>query len=141
MASEILFLDSAGPRRWILKQEGALSVAPDRAVFCASELLEAEVFRTLERMSLAYRWSDEQTSQALHSAFLVVSRIQLVGLNSRVLKRVAGPLRGRLGTLDAIHFVTALILREEGRGTLRFATHDRELALAARAEGFDVLGV
>jgi len=46
-----------------------------------------------------------------------------------------------LGTLDAIHLATADLWRE-GRGKDPIvATHDKALALAARASGFRVMGV
>jgi hypothetical protein len=46
-----------------------------------------------------------------------------------------------LGTLDAIHLATADLWRESNPGDLLVATHDRALALAARASGFKVAGV
>ena len=45
-----------------------------------------------------------------------------------------------LGTLDAIHLASALVLREEVPD-LVFATHDRQPAIGARALGFEVIGV
>jgi len=44
-----------------------------------------------------------------------------------------------LGTLDAVHLVSATGWREQFEG-LVFATHDAALAAAAQANGFDVIG-
>lgn len=44
-----------------------------------------------------------------------------------------------IGSLDAIHLASALLVRPEF-GDLSFATHDRELGLAARAVGLPVQG-
>ena len=44
-----------------------------------------------------------------------------------------------LGSLDAIHLASALLIRDSFEG-LALATHDREVAMAARAEGFRVHG-
>ena len=46
-----------------------------------------------------------------------------------------------LRTLDAIHLATALAWREARHPGLIVATHDPQLALAARACGFEVVGV
>jgi len=45
-----------------------------------------------------------------------------------------------IGSLDAIHLASALLVRPE-LDQLSFATHDRELGLAARSVGFQVSGV
>jgi hypothetical protein len=42
-------------------------------------------------------------------------------------------------TLDTLHLASALMIRERYEA-LRFATHDRELATAAHALGFEVVG-
>jgi hypothetical protein len=46
-----------------------------------------------------------------------------------------------LGTLDAIHFATALLWKEMRRVDLVMATHDEALALGAQAYGLPVVGV
>jgi hypothetical protein len=61
-------------------------------------------------------------------------------MTDSVLARAADPFPTDLGSLDAIHLATALELRHEFP-TLTFATHDRQLAIAALAMGFEVLGV
>ena len=65
---------------------------------------------------------------------------ELVRLGRAVLERAAEPFPTALGTLDAVHLASALAAREVVRD-LRFATHDRELGLAARSVGFRVVGV
>jgi hypothetical protein len=44
-------------------------------------------------------------------------------------------------SLDALHLASAMLLRERLRVTLVFATHDPQQARAARALGFDCIGV
>ncbi len=46
-----------------------------------------------------------------------------------------------LKTLHALHLATARIVRDTSAIDLIFATHDRQLASAAAAMGFDVVGV
>ena len=57
-----------------------------------------------------------------------------------MLARAAEPFRSPIGTLDAIHLATALLLRESSEEDFAFATHDAALAPAARSHGFQVLG-
>lgn len=45
-----------------------------------------------------------------------------------------------LGTLDAVHLATALLWQETRGDELVLATHERALALAARASGLHVIG-
>jgi len=45
----------------------------------------------------------------------------------------------RIRTLDAIHVASALLVRARFKA-VRFATHDVDLATAARAEGLPVIG-
>jgi hypothetical protein len=45
-----------------------------------------------------------------------------------------------LGTLDALHLSTALLWSEMRNENLVMATHDRALAMAARASGLQVIG-
>ena len=46
-----------------------------------------------------------------------------------------------LGTLDAVHLVTALLVAESRHVQLAFLTHDDQLAMGARAMGFEVSGI
>lgn len=46
-----------------------------------------------------------------------------------------------IGTLDAIHLASALLFRERRNAPVLFATHDRRQATAARARGFECVGV
>jgi hypothetical protein len=45
-----------------------------------------------------------------------------------------------LGTLDAIHFATAILWLDREEGEVTMATHDQALARAARASGLAVIG-
>jgi predicted nucleic acid-binding protein len=68
-----------------------------------------------------------------------LSAFALAPVAASILERAADPFPTALGTLDAIHLATALQLRDE-YPALAFATHDRELATAARSVGFTVEG-
>ena len=67
--------------------------------------------------------------------------IDLVLLRPPVLSRASEPMPMPLGTLDAVHLATALIWRDRMGPLPAMATHDTALGSAARAFGFEVLGV
>ncbi len=71
----------------------------------------------------------------------IFTDVQLVALDRAVLRRASEPFPTPLGTLDAIHLATALYWRDLKGEDLTFATHDRQLAQAARMMGFAVVGV
>jgi hypothetical protein len=67
--------------------------------------------------------------------------VDLVLLQRPILARASEPFPVALGTLDALHLATALAWQDRMGKRLLMATHDRDLALAARAFGMDVRGV
>jgi hypothetical protein len=63
-----------------------------------------------------------------------------VNIDSGVLDRAAQPMPTEPGTLDAIHLATTLLWRNMTGIELAMATHDRALAIGARAYGLAVVG-
>jgi hypothetical protein len=84
-------------------------------------------------------------SSYLADAHQELSRIErhigIVPLNRAVLRRSALPMPTIVKTLAAIHLTSALILQESKGTRLTFATHDLQQAIAAKAFGFEVMGV
>jgi len=105
----------------------------------SSELLRVECLRVVDRARMSHGLNDATASRLRADAIDLVSRLALVPVSRRLLDRAAEPFPTLLGTLDAIHLATALALRDD-EPDLGFATHDRELAAAARAVGFSVSG-
>jgi len=73
----------------------------------------------------------------------ILSRVDAIPIDASVLDEAARSLTVVVGTLDAIHLASAILFRasqpHDERPVL-FATHDKQLARAARAMSFDVLG-
>ena len=101
----------------------------------ASEIVRLECLRTIDRARIRLRLSDDAVAQQRAFALAAIEHFELVPVTSGVLDRAAGPFPTLLGSLDAVHLATALILRDI-YPELTFATHDRELATAARSVGF-----
>ena len=63
-----------------------------------------------------------------------------VPLSQAIVERATQPFGVIVGTLDALHLATAILLREHTLSTLVFLTHDLQLATAATALNFVVCG-
>jgi predicted nucleic acid-binding protein len=107
----------------------------------ASGLLEVECLRTLDRLKLSGDLGIEATARRREAVYEILGELSVVEVTKVILHRAAQPMPAPLGTLDAIHLATAELWRESRNGDVAFATHDRALALAARASGFPVIGV
>ena len=69
-----------------------------------------------------------------------IETFSLVAIGDRILERAADPFPTTIGSLGALHLASALLVRDRFED-LSLATHDVELAVAARAVGFRVHGV
>lgn len=137
----IAYVDSSVVLRRVLGQPGQLAQWGSIVTGVASGLLEVECLRTLDRLRAAGHLSADDVALRREAVFQVLAALELVELTRSVLHRAAQPMPAPLGTLDAIHLATAEMWREANEKELILATHDRALALAARGNGFQVLGV
>ena len=135
------YLDTSALLRLVLREAGALDELRSYDNLVSSELVAVESCRTIDRLRLQGSLSTEEAASRLLVVTEWLEAIDLVLLRPPVLSRASEPLPTPLGTLDAIHLATALIWRDRMRQSLVVATHDAALALAARAFGFEVLGV
>lgn len=106
----------------------------------SSDLVRVECLRTIDRTAIRAELSGETVAQYRSAALDLIERLVLMPISSAVLSRAAEPFPTTLGTLDAIHLATALQASHEFEPLL-VATHDGELALAARSVGFEVEGI
>lgn len=134
----ITYVDASVLLRVIQGAPGSLEAWPDLSPV-ASELVRVECLRVIDRARLSHSVDDPTSSEHRASVLTTLRSFALAPITSSILDRAADPLPTALGTLDAIHLATALQLRDE-YPELIFATHDRELAIAARSMGFEVEG-
>lgn len=137
----IAYIDTSVLLRVALGQADALAEwrQIDRGV--TSVLARVESLRTLDRLRLRTRLGDKEVARRRAIILQILDSLELVELDSLVLDRAAQPQPTEIGTLDAIHLVTALLWRETMDGPLIMATHDLGLAIAAQAHGFKTVGV
>jgi predicted nucleic acid-binding protein len=135
-----VYVDSSVLLRVVLREPGRLRIWPRITTAVSNELIRLECLRTIDRARLRLGLDDEQVANHRAAILEAIEGFTLVPLAPPVLERAAVPFPTVVGSLDAIHLTSALLVRDEF-DALTLATHDRELAVAARAEGFRVHGV
>src|SRR5690348_14478090 len=106
------YIDSSVVVRRTLKQPGALHQVA-WGIARSSELLRAELFRTVDRFRVTTGIIEVEATQLQTDAESNLAGIDLLPLDSEVSRRVAGRFPTPLGTLDAIHLATALMWYEQ----------------------------
>jgi predicted nucleic acid-binding protein len=109
----------------------------DRAL--SSRVWRVEALRTVDRLRLSGDLSDEELAELVNQIQIVNETMALCPLTERILQRASETFPTVVGTLDAIHLSTALLIREAEPIDL-LLTHDAQLGTAARSLGFTVLG-
>jgi len=136
----IAYVDSSVVLRIVLEQPQPLREL-ERFELVTSDLTRIECLRAVDD-ALVRREIDEDEALVRRGAvFQKVKNAHRVALSRRIMERAAGGFATQLGSLDALHVATALLWRDGRTSDLVFATHDRQQARAARALGFEVLGV
>lgn len=134
----IAYVDASVVLRVVLGEEGRLSQWSQLEPV-SSELVRVECLRTIERYTLLRAFDDPDVAERRAAILGLLKAFDLASVSAGILERAGDPFPTQVATLDAIHLSTALAFRDE-RPELAFATHDVQLATAARALGFDVLG-
>lgn len=135
-----VYVNASVVLRKILNQPGSIRHWSGWERVVSSELMPVEAFRTLDRLHLERRLSDSELAACLVELKAYTAAVEQVPLSPDVLKRAATHLPTPIGTLDAIHLVSALMWIEANSEPLTFVTHDRQLSVAARVCGLEVLG-
>jgi predicted nucleic acid-binding protein len=139
----IVYLDSSVILRIVLKEPNELHSWNEISHGVTSEISTVECHRVLYRLNASGRLSDSAFPLARNYADQILLRLTVVNITPELMQTAGGPLPGALGTLDAIHLVSAMNFRDrlaDDEPPLSFATHDRALAVAAALSKFDVLG-
>ncbi len=137
----MVYLESSTVLRVLLRQPRPLAIWGRWERAYTSELLGVEARRVLDRLRLETLLDDAGVAQAHEDLRAIERSIGRVALTRAVLQRASLSMPTVVKTLDGIHLATALLLRERRNISLTFATHDDQQATAARALGFDFVGV
>jgi predicted nucleic acid-binding protein len=137
----IAYLDTSALLRLVFCEPGALEQLRSAEALVSSELIAIESLRTIDRLRLQGALSVEEAADRRVTVGEWLEAVDLVVLQRPILARASEPFPTPLGTLDALHLATVLVWRDRIRQELLVATHDRDLGLAARSFGFEVVGV
>ena len=135
------YLDSSILLSKLLNQTPQLSQAEWSGITTpfASELIRIETRRVIERIKIENHYSEDYFTKTLAALDRLLSGITLVPLQPRILARAAQPFGLNVGTLDALHLSTALLLRDQdSSANWTFFAHYQQLKRAAIAVGFSV---
>jgi len=135
------YIDTSALLRIVLREPGALDELRTYDGLVSNELIAVESARTIDRLRLQGSLTTEEAAARRRTVNEWLEAIDLVLLRTPVLSRASEPLPMALGTLDALHLATALIWRDRMGSVTKMAPHDTALGLAARAFGFEVLGI
>ncbi len=133
------YIDSSVLLRVILGEPERLASWGRIDVAVSSDLIRLECLRTIDRARIQLRLADDAVSRQRANVLEAIDGINLIPLTNLVLDRASEPFPTLLGSLDALHLASALLVRER-YDQLLFATHDHALAMAAHAVGFQVDG-
>jgi hypothetical protein len=135
----ITYVDSSVVLRVVLGEDDQLAEW-ERVQPVASEILRTECLRTIDRYRLVGAMDDGTVAERRSAVLDLLPTFDLISVTTTILERAGDPFPTNVATLDAIHLASALALRHE-TPELLFATHDRKLATAAQALGFEVVGL
>ena len=136
-----VYLDTSVILSRFLGQANAVRVwgGWDRAF--TSVLSRVEYLRAVDRLRLDGDINDDERV-ALHSRFRVLLQAtHRIPLTPAILERASEPFPTVVGTLDAIHFASALAVAESCEEAITFLTHDAQLGRALSAVGIAVAGI
>lgn len=134
-----VYVDSSVLLRVVLGEPNRLRIWPKITNAVSSQLIRLECLRTIDRARIRFGLEDRVLSNHRADVLEAIDAFSLVALDSIVVDRASEPFPTALGSLDAIHLASALLVRQEFE-ELAFATHDDKLGIAARAMGFSVHG-
>ncbi|HLG19576.1 MAG TPA: PIN domain-containing protein [Bdellovibrionota bacterium] len=136
----IAYLDSSVLLRVLLNQRDRFSRFSEIERPVASKLLKTECLRTLDRLRLNDLLTEDQHLKSLEELYSALDSVEFVEVSDAILDRAGSGFPVALGTLDAIHLVSAMMWREQNSFSLIFLTHDEVLAKAAKGLNFEVPG-
>jgi hypothetical protein len=134
------YIDSSVILRILMDSEGAIRDFGRYDRIISSELLLLECNRVIDRYRLAGLLDDEQVSEIKQRLKKISDGMYIIEINDAVKSRTGGAFPTIIGTLDAIHLSTALLLKEhEKADDMVILSHDRQMLVCAKALGFSTL--
>ncbi|MEK6544332.1 MAG: type II toxin-antitoxin system VapC family toxin [Elusimicrobiota bacterium] len=135
-----VYLDSSVLLRKLFHDPEAVSPWGHWERCFTSRLAEVECLRVLDRRRLGGALSDVEIAGLNQKFRELLDCLELVELSEDVIHRAAQSFPVQVGTLDAIHVSSAILVKEGLDIDLVFLTHDVQQGLAAQAMGLKTQG-
>lgn len=133
------YVDTSVIMRHVLNEDPRIDLRVVEKGF-TNELLRVEALRTIDRIRLERNWPGEVIAQRIQALIVLLGPMQEITLQPPILRRASETFTVAIGTLDALHLATAILIRDQIEQPLLFLTHDRRQGIAAQAAGFEVRG-
>lgn len=134
-----VYVDTSVVLRILLREPDPVEIWGQWNKAYSSGLWLIEALRTVDRLRLTHEISDIELAELVREIRITHETFAIHPVTDRILQRAGETFSTVVGTLDAIHLATALSIREIETIDL-LLTHDSQLATAARALGFEVMG-
>ncbi|HUX42339.1 MAG TPA: type II toxin-antitoxin system VapC family toxin [Rectinemataceae bacterium] len=131
-----IYLDSSVLLRYLLAGDDRLCRLGDEARLASSELIGIECRRVLQRERLEGRLDDEHYSRLASLLASQLEDIDIIEMTEAVKRRAGESFPTIVGTLDALHLSSALILRDAEKVAISILSYDRQMTTCAKAMGF-----
>ena len=136
----IVYLDTSVILRKLLGEKGSLADWGDWQACYTSAVAHVETMRVLDRLRLQGKLTDAELAHVVTAARETWAAVVVVALSDAVLASAAQSFPTVLGTLDAIHLSSAILLVESRKAPLCLLTHDARLGIGAQAVGIESRG-
>jgi predicted nucleic acid-binding protein len=138
----VKYVDASAVLRILFSEPGVAVPLATREPVLASQLIEVEAFRAVDRERLLGHLDDTETAVKRKELVDLLGMLDLVPIDASVIERARSSFAVNVRALDAIHVATAEVLVAEAHGEpLEFWTHDSRQATAALSRGLTVRGV
>ena len=137
------YVDTSVALRYLLSEPEKLSEWGSWEKAYTSVIHRVEFFRAMDRLRLEGNINDGERVELQKQFNIVWETLYRIPLSASILTRAAGSFTTVVGTLDSIHLASALSVITPSSPDIDniFLTHDTQLAKAASAAGYGVLGV
>ena len=136
------YVDTSAVLRVLFSEPGPTVPLASGDIVVASQLLEVEAFRAVDRERLLGQLDDDRTARKRKELADLLAMLDLMPIDQQVIGRAKSPFAVNVRALDAIHVASAEVLAGDAPGeVLEFWTHDQRQATAALSRGLTVRGV
>ena len=136
-----LYLDASVLLRILFREKGDSPDLKSLNDFYSSEIVEVEIFRTLERARYTERIDDKEVATKSQESMRLIHSLNRIPVHSEIIQNARGSFPFSVRALDALHVGSAEWLQNELGHHVQFWTHDNRQSQAAMCRRLNVFGL